>query len=341
MKHRIAPSSMPTAVAACLTIAPLAAASSDIAAEDMLVIEEHDCRVVVPPRGGDPSEHLAPGCPDESVIDVLWAFTPAALGVAGGDRAALFAAIELATEDCNETFANTGLPFSVRTVGLVAVDYDESGDHLAHFQHTTDGVMDEIHPLRDVVAADICALITETGTCGVAYVAPHNAAWGFQANTAWCLINLAPFRHELGHNLGSQHFFTDTYGYLSYASGHRFTPDGGSEIGTCMGGNDITHYSNPNVLYGGQPTGVPIGPDEEADNYTAFLQTAPMVADFRCSDDTCAGDINRDLSVDFEDVLVLLSQWGECGACAADLDGNGLVEFEDLVILLGAWGPCE
>ena len=107
-----------------------------------------------------------------------------------------------------------------------------------------------------------------------------------------------------------------------------------------MGGNDIPHYSNPDVLYGGQPTGVAIGPDEEADNFTAFTQTVPLVAAFRCSDDICPGDVTGDLVVGIDDFLALLASWGSCGACPADLDGDGIVGILDFLALLANWGPC-
>jgi hypothetical protein len=332
--------SLPLAFLVAFTSTALGEGSIDHGRVAMRIIDHECCRVIVPPRTPPSAVPSIAGCSDTDVIDVLWCYTAAALAVAGGDIDQLFGACEFAVADANATFANTGLPFSVRIVGFAATEYDESGDHLALLQGTGDGVMDEIHALRDIAAADIVALITETGWCGVAYVAPDNAAWGFQKVTAGCLIDLNPFRHELGHNLGSQHYFTDTYGYFSYSSGHRFTPDGGTEIATAMGGNNIPHFSNPNVLYGGQPTGVGIGPDEEADNYTAFTQTVPLVAAFRCSDDTCPGDVTRDLVVDVVDVLALLASWGVCGACSADLDGNGTVDVTDFLELLAHWGPC-
>ncbi len=331
-----------TVLITCLSVGAIVEGAHDGASGDLRIIDHKDCRVIVPPRSARTAGPALAGCADEYVIDVLWCYTPAALAVAGGDRSLLFAGVESQTEDANVAFANTGLAVTVRVVGFVAMTYDESGaNHLDLLRGTNDGVMDEIHAFRDAAAGDIVALITEAGFCGVAYVAPSNAALGFQRNNAGCVLNLSPFRHELGHNLGSQHYATDNYGYFSYSSGHRFTPDGsGTEIGTTMAGNNIFHYSNPNVLYGGQPTGVPIGPDEEADNFAAFSQTVPMVADFRCSSDTCLGDVNRNFEVGFADVLALIAAWGECGACAADLDGNGLVEFADILIVIAAWGPC-
>ncbi len=335
--------------AALLPLATLVAFTSTAALGDgaidrdsaALRIIDHDrCRVMVPPRNQQNAMRSAAGCSDTDVIDVLWYYTSAALAVADDDPDQLFDACEFAVTDANDAFANTGLPFSVRIVGFAATDYDESGDQLGLLQGTGDGVMDEVHALRDITAADIVVLVTATGGCGVAYVAPNNAAYGFQKVTAGCLIDLNPFRHELGHNLGSQHFFTDTYGYFSYSSGHRFTPDAGTEIGTAMGGNDIPHFSNPEVLYGGQPTGVAAGPDEEADNFRAFTQTVPLVAAFRCSDDVCPGDVTGDQVVGIADFLALLASWGGCGACPADLDGDGIVGIVDFLALLANWGPC-
>ena len=54
----------------------------------------------------------------------------------------------------------------------------------------------------------------------------------------------------------------------------------------------------------------------------------------------CVGDVNGDDTVDFSDLVSLLSAWGPCIGCPQDLDGNDVVAFSDLVVLLSAWGPC-
>lgn len=53
-----------------------------------------------------------------------------------------------------------------------------------------------------------------------------------------------------------------------------------------------------------------------------------------------AADLNCDGTVDVSDLLVLLSQWGECPTsdCPADLNGDGTVDVSDLLILLSNWG---
>jgi len=54
----------------------------------------------------------------------------------------------------------------------------------------------------------------------------------------------------------------------------------------------------------------------------------------------CPADIDNSGQVDFNDLLILLSQWGPCAGCPADFDNSGFVDFSDLLTLLAEWGPC-
>ncbi|MHC4429246.1 MAG: CRTAC1 family protein [Planctomycetota bacterium] len=56
--------------------------------------------------------------------------------------------------------------------------------------------------------------------------------------------------------------------------------------------------------------------------------------------DSCeaSGDLDGDGQVSTIDLLILLGEWGPCGApCPADMDGSGAVGTGDLLILLGNW----
>ena len=283
----------------------------------------HQCQVLVP----EEERHVGftgAGCADRAVIDLLWVYTPAAFKQ-WGSLDVVEARCAEAVADANLTFENTRLPFRVRTVGIHGTEYVEQDDYLGHIRNPSDGYMDEVHAIRDDVAADIVVLITVVG-CGLAYVAPSNPEYGFQQ----CSVNCWPaaFRHELGHNLGSQHYVTDGYGYYSWSSGHRLVPQGGSEIGTAMGGNNIPHFSNPAVTYGGVPTGVAPGPDEEADNHLAFLATAPMVADFRCSGDCNGNDID-DVSELAAGLTPDCDENGVPDDCQVDHDQDGIIDACD------------
>jgi len=55
----------------------------------------------------------------------------------------------------------------------------------------------------------------------------------------------------------------------------------------------------------------------------------------------CPADLTLDGIVNTDDLLVLLAQWGACGAdCDADFDGNGVIDTTDMLVLIGAWGNC-
>jgi len=52
----------------------------------------------------------------------------------------------------------------------------------------------------------------------------------------------------------------------------------------------------------------------------------------------CPEDINEDGTVNTEDLLLLLANWGNSGD--GDIDNNGVVNTADLLLLLAAWGEC-
>jgi len=53
----------------------------------------------------------------------------------------------------------------------------------------------------------------------------------------------------------------------------------------------------------------------------------------------CPGDANGDGIVDFADLSVVLTQFGQMGPdLEGDLDGNGVVDFADLSLVLTNWG---
>jgi hypothetical protein len=58
-------------------------------------------------------------------------------------------------------------------------------------------------------------------------------------------------------------------------------------------------------------------------------------------EDCPPADLNCDGVVDGSDLLILLSEWGECDDpddCPADLNNDGFVDGSDLLILLSEWG---
>jgi hypothetical protein len=55
----------------------------------------------------------------------------------------------------------------------------------------------------------------------------------------------------------------------------------------------------------------------------------------------CGEDADRDGTMGFGDILLVLAGWGPCGDCPGDMDGDGVVGLADLLRLLSRWGSCD
>jgi hypothetical protein len=55
----------------------------------------------------------------------------------------------------------------------------------------------------------------------------------------------------------------------------------------------------------------------------------------------CLADIDGSNSVDVDDLISLIGQWGPCNDCNADLTHDGEVGADDLLMVLSAWGSCQ
>lgn len=243
-------------------------------------------------------------------VDVLVVYTDAAVSAAGG-LAAMHALIQLSIDTTNTAYADSAVSHRLRLAGRMATGYDEDGTNMSGHLNllTNDGdlVMDDIHDRRDDDAADLVALIVDdtdppSNIYGVAWVGGDTddtrgfsvTDQGFAASaTNWT------FAHETGHNMGSAHDQQSGggTGYTSYAYGHSFTGDTLGSLRTIMarralGGARIQRFSNPNLDFDGQPTGVGVGLPNEADNRATFALSDSNVANWRT-------ELPNDVWVDF------------------------------------------
>jgi hypothetical protein len=54
----------------------------------------------------------------------------------------------------------------------------------------------------------------------------------------------------------------------------------------------------------------------------------------------CPCDLNGDGYVNYDDVLVIVANWGPCSGCEADLNDDGYVNYDDVLVIVANWGPC-
>ncbi len=277
---------------------------------------------------------------------------------AAGGAEAIINEIELAVTLANAAYEASGIVTRLNLVHCVLTDYDENGTYADHLDRVTsqyDGFMDEVPMLRDEHGADLVSLVVDDGEfCGIAYRMTSKTT-GFAPYACsvvnWeCAAGNRSLAHEFGHNQGCCHDHQDDCldwqgrqptPIYDHAYGHHFIGDGGSEWRTIMAvfsGERIGHFSNPAILYDGQPTGVAAGPGI-ADNALTINNTSWLVACFRDSISECPWDCGAvNGVVETVDFLALLSQWGQIGtACDFDDDGVGTVDFLEL---LANWGAC-
>jgi hypothetical protein len=216
------------------------------------------------------------------VIDLMVLYTKRAAQHYVRDPADLLA---MAVEQANDAFRNSGLGnISLRLVHTQAVDYDESeGDHFEHLYRMVDGVgpFAEVHRLRDEKKADIVGLIVDDPSgCGLSTrVAPDAEDAYFVVHHSCASITIS-IAHEIGHILGARHDRAIDSNETPFAYGHGHVNGKWRDImsyrQSCDGCLRIPFWSNPRVLYNGEPTGT-----DAEDNARVILQQAERVSKFR------------------------------------------------------------
>ena len=134
---------------------------------------------------------------ENRTVDVVVVYTPPAREAAGGTEA-MEAEIDLMIATTNLSFQHSGVRSRVALVARSETPYSETGDSLVdllRLWEPSDGHMDEVHEMRDLMGADLVHLIPgESDVGGRAQLA---GAFGLSVWPGWAVP------HEIGHNLGS------------------------------------------------------------------------------------------------------------------------------------------
>jgi Metallo-peptidase family M12 len=280
------------------------------------VIEEVDLQKLppegepaeVPQRRGDipPEDTCTTDGPDR--IDVMVVYTQDALAGAT-NKDAMVADIHLAVAQSNQSYINSKINQRLRLVHIEEVSYEETGDTEKDRNRLKSKTgVDNVHTLRDTHGADVVVMITETGDfCGMAYIMDpvgnyfEDSAFAVVVRECMTLAGKYSFPHELGHIMSARHDWNADPADTPYRYGHghiQVTPsaqrapwrtimayDSGETNPCVLAGVKcprVLNWSNPNVVIGGDPTGITRSRQPE-DNHRVLNNTAGTVANFRCS----------------------------------------------------------
>lgn len=203
--------------------------------------------------------------------DVMIFYTASARLEAGGVNA-MDAACQLAVDVANQTYVASSITNQLTLIFRGELAYTEAGDleiDRNRLTGTSDGFMDHVHPDRNYYGSDYVTLFvrhSDASGCGIAYCLPNGAAQGFCVVDWTCASSNFSFAHEIGHLQGCAHNHEDAGSGCNqncYSFGHRFFGNSGSGWRTVMAYDNedsdfsrIGIWSNPDILFDGQPCGV-------------------------------------------------------------------------------------
>lgn len=253
-----------------------------------------------------------------SLVDVMVVYTQAARSAEGGTTA-MDALINLAIDEVNQAFVNSEIDLRVRLVYRGEVAYTESGSSATDLDRLTepdDTYMDSVHGIRDAYGADmVCLFANITDAGGMAWILDDLLdpfeGYAFSVVRQAQATGSDTFAHELGHNMGCAHAVGDGSppttrgrGLYNYSHGWRFNGESSTQFRTVMAytpGSRIRYFSNPNILYDGQPA----GRNNLEDNVRSINNAALTIANWRQSVFASAPPVAYDVN----DITVRRGDW--------------------------------
>jgi hypothetical protein len=268
--------------------------------------EPHHPQPARPSANDDPSRSVAD---DGSRHDIVIGYTPAAESYMGGWDY-IRAEAQLSVDAANLVYSNSNVASELRLVHIVFTDYEEISawnyiDHVLYLLDPYDGYMDDMHQDRNLTGADFVSVLIdgrnamgEVPTCGVARVMQSDEVnhdfehLAFSIVSVQCAAANWSLAHEVGHNRGCAHDrnHAQVDGVFDYSYGHYFAFDEVEETGlrTVMSYDHfyfpherVPYFSNPEVSFGGDATGVWPGLEGEAHNALTHDHTSGVCAAFR------------------------------------------------------------
>ncbi|MGW6615166.1 InlB B-repeat-containing protein [Streptomyces erythrochromogenes] len=254
-----------------------------------------------PHKPHKPGLSIAATPENPAAIDVVFAYTPAALAEVGGSIDAVNARIQYGVNQVNSALANANVPASLHVVGtyqtqptgMVNENVNTLLGMISNSNNTVLGV--DAAAARRASSADLVALLASvpvgnsSGASSLPIPAPSamTSAAAFSVTSILSVTGWANFGHEIGHNFGMQH------DRLTFSRQAGTPPEGTSNYGwvtpngqhhTLMAYNTacpqacnvVNTYSNTQYFWGDQPLG-----NAENNNAARALQSADVLAAYR------------------------------------------------------------
>lgn len=245
---------------------------------------------------------------DPTVVDIMVAYDDYAVTYFGTVAALQTEIVEMINVS-NMVYANSEIDLQLSLTNIYDLNYTpsiadgtlkpgggtDSEKYLEVIGAKDDGILDDLHPVRDANGADLVAVISQlTDYCGMAYLpttASRAETRAYSLTSSNCAVGNLTFTHEVGHNLCAHHdpinagwtsCGVDAYGHFSTVEQLRTVMSYAYPYNGCQECTRIPYFSNPNIAYNGWTTGI----TDERNNSRVIGEWAPTIAAYR----TPAGD---------------------------------------------------
>ena len=199
--------------------------------------------------------------------------------------------INLAVAETNTAYSNSGIATRLR---LVHTHFDGSyNDYTRSWEQTLsllrnngDGQLDYVHAMRNQYGADFVSMMVDTGSyCGIGYRPDRPSAADAFSLAKWsCATGYFSFGHEVAHNMGCNHDYSNSQGNGIHNYGYKY--ESGSNYNDrfrtimsydCQNGCPrIQMFSNPYKYRGGKAVG-----SSRANNAKWIQERLSIYAKFR------------------------------------------------------------
>lgn len=212
-------------------------------------------------------------------IDLLVAYTASASSA----TADIDSLIQLAVDEANQSYLNSGVNIHLNLVGKMQSQISETNNSttaiLSSFASDS-AVLNQ----KAATGADVAVMIINKNEyCGLANAIMANASNAYAVVHYSCATGYFSFAHEIGHLQGARHDHANDSATTPYPYGHGYQSLATSPAWRtimaydCAGGcTRLQYWSNPNVTY----NGAPMGTTTTNNNARVLNETANTVANF-------------------------------------------------------------